>query len=423
MLKVSKRRLASIACLSLLLGRSLQVDARTDVLGQLDYEVTVFTEDSAYGLEQGVKNSFALRGEIYQDWDDGYQSVTFQPFYRWDENDSERSHGDVRELLWHKVGLGYELKAGIGKVFWGVTESTHLVDIVNQTDLVESIDAEQKLGQPMVQLMFERDWGNLDLFILPYQRERTFPGIDGRLSGGLEVSDAKYESSDKQNHVALAARYYSYFDNLEYAVSGFYGTSREPVLGFNPLSGQGGSVLPYYPLITQLGLELQYLSQGWAWKLESIWRDGMPRANNLGQPAAVNTPQGLMVAESDDYWASVAGFEYTQVGILDTRIDLGWVVEHLYDSRQERASMSAFEHDVLLGTRWSFNDIAQSSVLAGILYDYEYTDYAFSVEAATRFSGYFSVDLEVRLFAPSQGNPQYPLRSDDFIEVTFQYYF
>ncbi|EAT13232.1 hypothetical protein HF888_07055 [Bermanella marisrubri] len=397
--------------------------ARTDVLGQVDYELTAYAEDATYGPDAGLKNSVALRGEVYQDWDDGYQSITFKPFYRWDENDEERTHGDIRELIWHKVGLGYELKAGIGKVFWGVTESAHLVDIINQTDLVESIDGEQKLGQPMIQLLLERDWGNLDLFVLPYQRERTLPGQDGRLSGGLAYDDTQYESDQEQSHVAVAGRYYTYIDQLEYAFSVFHGTSREPVLGVSQLSG---NVVPYYPLINQLGLEVQYLDEGWAWKLESIYRDGMPEYSieQFGQRLAVlQTPSGLQVADDEAYWSSVAGFEYTQVGVFDSRIDLGWVAEHLYDSRQAKASLSAFEHDVLLGTRWSFNDAEESTLLVGMLYDYEYQDYGLSLEGSTRLDNRLSVDVEARVFAPSSQNPQFGLRDDDFIEITLQYYF
>lgn len=408
--------------LALLLATSW-AQARTDVLGQVDYELTAYSEDATYGLDAGLKNSVALRGEVYQDWDGGYQSITFKPFYRWDENDEERTHGDIRELIWHKVGLDYELKAGIGKVFWGVTESAHLVDIVNQTDLVESIDGEQKLGQPMIQLLLERDWGNLDLFVLPYQRERALPGQDGRLSGGLAYDDAQYENDQEQSHVAVAGRYYTYIDQLEYAVSAFHGTSREPVLGVSQLSG---NVVPYYPLISQLGLEVQYLNEGWAWKLESIYREGMPEYSIEipGQKLAVlDTPSGLQVAEDGAYWSSVAGFEYTQVGIFDSRTDLGWVVEHLYDSRQEEASLSAFEHDVLLATRWSFNDVDESTLLAGILYDYEYDDYGLSLEASTRLNNRLSMDVEARIFAPSRENAQFSLRDDDFVELTFQYYF
>ena len=70
---------------------------------------------------------------------------------------------------------------GINSVFWRVVESNHLVDILNQTDLIEDIDGEEKLGQPMISLSTQQDWGGLSLFVLPWFRERTFPSEEGRL--------------------------------------------------------------------------------------------------------------------------------------------------------------------------------------------------------------------------------------------------
>ncbi len=91
------------------------------------------------------------------------------------------------------------MRAGIGKVFWGVTEALHLVDIINQTDLVENPDGEQKLGQPLLKFSLERDWGILDFYALPGFRERTFPGEAGRLRTHPRVDTdlASYASDAK----------------------------------------------------------------------------------------------------------------------------------------------------------------------------------------------------------------------------------
>lgn len=418
-----------VTLLTLLFSLAVPTLAEVNVTSQLDYEASAFFADSKVtdgvpavdAIDTRFNQSVAFRTELYTELEDD-QYVTFKPFVRWDENDDERTHWDVRELIWHNVADNYELKAGIGKVFWGVTESAHLVDIVNQTDAVESLDGEQKLGQPLVQLLLERDWGNLDLFVLPYHRERTFVGSDGRLGAGLNYANAKYESSEEENHVDFAGRFYTYIDEFEYALSFFHGTSREPVLG---LDATQGKILPYYPQVSQLGLEMQYLSEGWAWKFEGIVRDGMPE-NNLPTPAG-SLPVffdglSLSVAQDRHYFATTAGFEYTQVGILDTRIDLGWVVEHLYDSRQEEASRAAFEHDVLLATRWAANDAASSTLLAGILFDYEYEDYSLSVEGNTRVLNNLTMAIEARVFSPNEDNPTWGLRDDDIVKLTFSYY-
>ena len=67
-----------------------------------------------------------------------------------------------------------EIKFGISKEFWGVTETSHRVDIINQTDFTEGFDGEEKLGQPMIKVSLEKQWGLLDFYALLGFRERNF---------------------------------------------------------------------------------------------------------------------------------------------------------------------------------------------------------------------------------------------------------
>lgn len=429
---------ASLLLLMVLFAANSHAQVNLDT--QIDYEVSGYFNDSAAtilrpAVDQRINNSMSIELEVFSAWDNDNQSITFKPFFRQDEMDDERTHADIRELMWNKLSDEYELKVGLGKVFWGVTESAHLVDVINQSDSVESIDGEQKLGQPMVQVLLEREWGNLDLFVLPYFRERTFAGKDARLSGGLDYADALYESSDEESNIDVSARWSHYWEELEYAVSVFHGTSRDPVIGVNP----NAEFVPYYAQISQLGVEFQYLNEGWAWKFEGIVRDGMPEiasyflasalpSSSLNTSCltcvAVDPFPGFVYGVTDDerYFATAAGFEYTQVGIWETRIDLGWVVEHIYDSRQENASLGAFEHDVLLATRWAANDDADSTLLVGTVIDYEYEDYSLSIEGNTRLFDGLSLALEARVFAPANDNPQTSFRDEDFVKLTLSYY-
>ena len=89
----------------------------------------------------------------------------------------------------------------------------------------------------MINFTLERDWGALDLLYLPYFRERTFPGAEGRLRGWLPVEDgAVYTAGAERWHPDFAARWSHYFGDLDVAVSLFRGTSREPVL--TPTTGR-----------------------------------------------------------------------------------------------------------------------------------------------------------------------------------------
>ena len=138
-----------------------------DITSRLELQNRYFPSESAAANSQQHSNylSTALESEFYYRSDSDDSSLLFKPYIRLDQYDSQRSHGDIRELYWLNSAGNWQFKAGISKVFWGVTESQHLVDVINQTDLVENIDGEDKLGQPMVQLSYEKHSGLLDIFV------------------------------------------------------------------------------------------------------------------------------------------------------------------------------------------------------------------------------------------------------------------
>ena len=206
-------------------------DSPWDISGNIAMQLRGFSQDALWPHQNSSDIEGALSGEWEVRWrsESSDQRASFIPFARWDENDDERTHLDLREAYWAYEGDGYELLVGINKVFWGVTESSHLVDIINQTDMVEDIDQEDKLGQPMVNFALQQDWGLLNIYLLPYFRERTFPGQDGRFRSPLPVDwgDARYESGDKDKHVDFALRYSHYFGDVDLGVYYFRGTNRD----------------------------------------------------------------------------------------------------------------------------------------------------------------------------------------------------
>ena len=201
--------------------------------------------------------------------EDGKQRVSIVGFARGDLQDSQRSHADLREAFWGIDGEIWDLTVGVGKVFWGVTESRHLVDVINQTDLVEDIDQEDKLGQPMINFNFQQDYGRFEFYVLPWFRERTFPGPNGRFRPPLPVDTDNpiYESSAEDRHVDVAFRYSHFVGDLDIGVHVFDGTSREPRFMVAP---EADRLLPVYDQMTQYGVDLQYTRDAWLWKLEAI---------------------------------------------------------------------------------------------------------------------------------------------------------
>lgn len=301
--------------------------------GNIAVEHRQFDKAGVPPAEDKKYSSASILAEWIHEWDGGKQNFTFVPFARWDQHDDERTHSDIRELSWLKVYDESELRIGLRKVFWGVTESQHLVDIINQTDLVENMDGEDKLGQPMINYALINDWGTVDFFVLPYFRERTFAGINSRLRTEpyVDTNNPVYESNDKEKHIDYAVRWAHSLGDWDIGLSYFDGTSRDP--NFVPILDGGGNPValrPVYYQMQQVGMDLQATMEAWLWKLEVINRD----INN------------------DSYNAVTAGFEYTFYGVFESNSDIGLIMEYLYDDRDQLAT-TPFEDDVMVGLRWA----------------------------------------------------------------------
>jgi hypothetical protein len=383
-----------------------------ELRGNVAVEYRQFFQDAEYDGQFNNDISLSAQPEYFHQWDNRDQMFAFTPFVRIDQRDEERTHFDIRELTWLGVYKFGELRLGIRKVFWGVTESQHLVDIINQTDLVENLDGEDKLGQPMINAAFIQDWGTVDLFILPGFRERSFPGKHGRLRNQYVVDKdlAEYESSDEQRHIDFAARYFHYIGAWEFGISHFYGTSRDPNLS-PTLNAQGEVVLkPYYPIINQTSLDVQAIISNWLLKLEAISRDGQDK--NYGR-----------------YAAATGGFEYTIVGIFQSIADLGIISEYLYDERGSKADpgtfmASPFQNDLMLGARLALNDVQSTEVLAGLILDLDHGDRFYNIEAERRLGDAWKLSLEARVFTHiNPANPMYDIRNDDYAQLNLEWFF
>lgn len=342
--------------------------------------------------------SLALQAKLRRTWNDRRDSFDIIPFVRWDAGDAARSHFDVRDASWIHAGNGWESLLGISKVFWGVTESQHLVDIINQTDLVESPAEEEKLGQPMIKLTGFGQYGALDLFLLYRFRERTFPGRKGRLRGPLPFDDLAAQIERRSSDLDFALRWSHTFGDFDVAVSHFSGTGREPELR---TTVTGAAPYLFYPMIGQTGLEAQATLGPWLWKAEAIHRTGGGQNHN----------------------AAVAGFEYTRFGIAQTAADLGLIGEYNYDSRGRSAS-TGLANDLFVATRWSANDTHDTTALVGLMFGLDADGHFLTLDGSRRIKNHMRLRIEGRhFFDPDVQDIFFDWRNDSYLQVSLEIYF
>jgi len=379
-------------------------------------------------------------------------------FARHDRDDRARSRGDVRELYYEALGPSFEFRAGNRRVFWGVTEARHLVDIINQSDFVEDLANGSKLGQPMLSYNWIGALGSTEFFLMPYQRRRTYPGPEGhpQLPFPMDRGATRYQSARGQQHLDGALRYRNSFGPLDLGLAYFDGTAREPTIlpclrqgsGFEntedgpncevfaaamaeaptsplpefltPLLQQLGLapsdeqvaaeitqrvldnlvLVPYYPRLRQYSLDALYAAGDWAWKLEALARE-------LG---------------GDHSWAAVGGFEYTLGDVAASGWDLGLLAEYLYDQKVDLVS-SRYDHEYFAGTRLSLNDVAGTQILAGGLIDKSRRERAWQVEASSRLNDSLKATLKWRGFSGGNHDPYLDfLEREDMLSLNLELY-
>lgn len=425
--------------------------AEVNFSGYIEGELRLYPQDGLLKEQKEALGSVAIEPELSWKSESEDHSFRFKTFARYSDPDGHRDHADIRELYYNYAGSGWQFEAGINKVYWGVVESLHLVDIINQTDVVESVNGEAKLGQPMVSFGLEQEWGNLDLYVLPYFRERRFPQGPERFSLNLngqavnyDKNDPLFDSHEEEQHIDTAIRWANSFDAVDIGISYFRGTNREPIPVITDIAGtlpaldisMGG----YYEQLEQAGLELQYLYDDWAFKAEAV-------SKNL---------------DSGDYNSAVVGFEYTLSDLEPWGADLGLLVEYLWNDRrdidifplsfealpandivylttsltpaqlavlQQSAIipgdyLSPFEDDIFIGTRFGLNDIGSTEFVAGVIVDADDQTTSGSFEGSTRIGDSVRISLNIYFFEHvDKDSAFYTLRKDNQIETRVAWYF
>ena len=396
-----------IACLVITSGLFIQPALADNVFfeasGKVSTEVTIYAHEGQFAYQDYQTNlSLAVEPAFYWDWNGQQDSLTFKPFFRKDQRDEARTHADIRELNWVHLTDDWELRSGVRRVFWGVTEFQNLVDVINQKDAVEGLDKEHKLGQPMINLSLVKDWGIIDIYVLPGFRQQTSAGVNGRLRAGLviDADTTTYDASNQDQHIDLAARWGHAIGAYDVGAHWYKGTDRTPL--YRPISVNGNNSLrAHYQAIEQVGLDVQATLGSWLWKAEVIHQTN----------------------PVEDFWASQLGAEYTFYGIQESATNLGVLLEYGKDQRGTRAN-SVMQNDVGIGTRLDLNDTQSTSMFAGLIYDLDFHTHSTSIAGSRRLGEDQTLSLEMQVFTSESSNdPTAIFARDDHIKLTLDTYF
>ena len=163
-------------------------------------------------------------------------------------------------------------------------------------------------------------------------------------------------------------------------------------------------LVPFYDIINQQSIDLQWTGDSLLFKLEAITRDGHESA--------------------DRFYATVAGFEYTMYQVFSGLGDLGLLVEHLYDDRDEvNAPPTIFDNDIFAGFRFAANDQQSSAFLFGVVTDLEESEVFLFSEISSRIWDNFLLEFESRWFLSTEENSfANAFERDGYFSISLSYF-
>lgn len=371
-----------------------------DLKGFIGYEYRYFPKKDRKRFANQTNQSLAISFDLFLDFVNYDVSLLIAPVARLDQRDASRSILDLSEFYLSLTKPKWELKLGSKQLFWGVLESNHLVDIVNQTNSAENFDLEEKFGQPMLNLTFINDWGSIDLFLLTLNRKRRFVSQEGRPHTNFEnlLKSATFDS--KNGDLDFIVRYENSGDFFDIGAYYFDGLARNPEL-ITEINNQETRSTALYPKIKQLAIDLQITISSTLFKLESIYRE----------------------SSREDYSAMGLGFEHTLYSILNSRIDLGLLVEYHWNSRKKNRA-SQFSNDLFLGFRALTNEVSDGQLLFGILNNLDDGGIVPFFEASRRLPKDWKLYIEGRLFSHiDSDNALSGLTDDSYLQLGLTKYF
>ena len=368
-----------------------------EISGNIQGSYQYFEEEGLYfGQEQEYFSSI-FNPEAYVEWDNRNQLIQFKGFARLNQHDIEQTHWDIREFYYQKIIANWELSVGKKQIYWGFTESNHLVNIINQDDFLEGNGVANKLGQSMIHISNYGDMGTIDVMVMNDFNPIQFPGEKGRFRPpfAIDYSNTTYESEDGENNTDYAIRWSHNINAIDVGISHFQGTNRTPLF----TTTDGVNFAPHYELIDQTGLELQASSGSMLWKLEAIQRKSKRKIIQ----------------------AYTVGGEYTLV--TKSGYDVGILAEYNYDNRGSE-SITGLNDDVFVGLRISLNDEQSTSFLGGMNKDNESGTISYFAEASRRLGDSWKVSAKAFGFkGVAEDEFLYLLRKDSFVEIFLAKYF
>ena len=318
--------------------------------------------------------------------------------------ETDRSAAETQDFYIAKEIDQFSFRLGSIIDFWGVVESFHLVDTINQVDVTYDIFNEDKIGQPAFVTTYTSDnYGALTLYALFGTNERVLPCRECRFSPDFAIGESDFEAASAESQIDYAVRWTHNWGKSDWSVSLFKGTERQPLLFPVATNPADIRLVPVYREIIRPSLEWQISFEETLLKLEAIHVD-------------------YSRALDQDYTAAIVGVEHNFYGVTDNS-DIAVFIEYLYDDRQAAATIP-FDNDIFTAVRFSYNSDDPVEAKVGVISDLNNQESVVRADAKWTLRDSIEITAQaLSLLNIDTESPLLPLRDDSYIELGVGYFF
>lgn len=378
------------------------------------------------------------------------------------DQEGYRNHYNIGELNFNQSFDNWSYLVGYHTENWGVAESHSIVNVLNPTDNASPTMGGDLLGTPMINVNFNTGVGTFSAYaLLGFIESNLGDGTSARFrSPILTNSERAYFEEGNGRKADFALRYSNNLSigegSLDFAVSYFNGTSRDPlrlpgcanpygptitetvcnttndsIISAYESGSVGGTAdvdafwafleanmtdlmattvsaipsvgfIPYYQKVQQVGLTAVYAVKDVQLRFEGVYRD---------------TGRG-------DSFAAVVGGDYTFSGLGGGAGDLTVAMEYLYAETDAAQLASIFEDDIFLGLNYRFNDQRDTSVTFGVFHDISSQARLFNIGASTRLTDSVRAEINAsHVTVTGWNDPLAFIKNDTFIELKLSAFF
>ncbi|RAP37237.1 hypothetical protein DID80_04240 [Candidatus Marinamargulisbacteria bacterium SCGC AAA071-K20] len=368
---------------------SLTLVAETRTKGEVGIESRYFSNDT---IEETKDSNIAQKAriEIRGNQNNFYERL--RVFGRADTTDHNRGVVVIEEAWYGYEKSNLNIKAGAQMLNWTALEAFHPADMLNSRNLDSNVENAEKYGEPMLSLNYLLEGGSVGVYYMPVMIDPNLPKKTNRLrfasfdtGSAIWIEEDGSISADNRSD-QFALRVDKTFGPADVSFHYLQHKDRsQPLLVLNSETTQ---FHPVYLPVKQVGGTLQYIISDFILKSEFAHR---------GFSKSTNTHLGVL--DQKDHYQLAFGGEYTfyhssgkESGLLIEAQTIQGV------SKQERAALSLFQNDILLGHRFVFNDMSSSEFFTSLIVDLERSDeLLFSFSYSQRLGDTWKIQPGLRL--------------------------